>query len=192
MNDMPKHKGCFRFYEDKNVYLKMYDAGKNIKHKQGTTMKNIIKEVGWNPYGNYLKWEVHYKKPHIVLNKGVALYAADLVNPKWTSILKADLITQYKRIIPMKSIKQPTNKANLTSADIVVRQLVEDKINQGQTLKEIKKELYKSISTLPDCLLNINDKKARKRQIKALIDKIEEEDYSKWDLCNKLLEKTKE
>lgn len=192
MNELPKSNGCFRFYQDKNVTLKMYDAGKNIKHKQGTPMKKVIEDVGWNPNYNYLKWEVHYKRPHFVLNKGVGFSVAFLVNPKWVSIFKADLLAQYKRLIPMKSIIMPTSKTDLTSADIVIRQLAEDRINQGQTLNEVKKELYKNISLIPDNLLTINDRKARKRQIKSLIEKIEEEDNSQWDLFDKLSEKINE
>ena len=49
--------------------------------------------------------------------------------------------------------------------------------------------IYKDISSMPDTLLNANDKKARKRQINSLINKIEEEDTSKWDLYNALLER---
>ena len=189
MNDIPKHKGCFRFYEDKNVSLKMYDAGKNIKHKQGTSMKKVIRDAGWNPDGNYLKWEVHYKKPHIALNNGVGFNVASLVNPNRVSIFKSDLLSQYQRLIPMKSIKLPKKKTDLASADIVIRLLVEDRINQGHTLKDTKRMIYKDISSMPDTLLNANDKKARKRQINSLINKIEEEDTSKWDLYNALLER---
>ncbi len=35
----------------------MYDAGKNIQHKQGYAVKEILKNEGWNPTANYLKIE---------------------------------------------------------------------------------------------------------------------------------------
>lgn len=189
MNEIPKSKGCFRYYEDKYVSLKMYDSGKNIKHKQGLTMRKIIEDAGWNPESNYLKWEVHYKKPHLSLNKGVGLVLSDLVNPKWCNRFKLDLLEQYKRLIPMKSIQLPNDKKECSSADIAIQELAEIEINDGYTIPEIKKNLYNRINNYSKELLSDNDKKARKRQLKNLLDRLRFEDKSKWDLYYILFEK---
>lgn len=185
MNEKTKDKGCFRWYEDGTTTLKMYDAGKNIQYKQGLRRKEIIKESGWNPEGEYLKWEAHYLKPE-VLNHGRGILLADLVEPNWESVFKEDLYVQYKRLIPMRSIVTPNKKSELSTADIIVLQLVEGSINEGKTLEEIRKMLYARINSISDDILTKADKDSRKRQIKALLEKIKEEPESKWDLSAQL------
>ena len=190
MNEKPKDKGNFRWYEDKSVSLKMYDAGRNLQHKQGLQRKSIIEESGWNPEGDYLKWEAHYLKPEI-LNHGKGILLADLVNPNWENVFKEDLYLQYKRLIPMKSISTPNKKSELSTADIIVLQLVESSLNEGKNLQEVKKMLYARINSISDDILTKADKDSRKRQIKALLEKIKEEPESKWDLSAKLEETLK-
>lgn len=179
-NEKSKDKGGFRWWNDKNVKLKMYDAGKNIKHKQGLSMKEIIKEEGWSPYSYYLKWEVHYTKPHLALNKGKAIKLADLVNPKWTKNLNENLLIQYKRLNSLRTITPPINKKDISTADILMLDCVEFYINQGYSMNEIKKRLYNRIDTYT--ALSESDKKARKRQISTLTSKLIESEISEWDL----------
>lgn len=188
MSEKDRDKGTFRWWTDKKVKIKMYDAGKNIQHKQGTSMKQIIVDAGWNPNNNYIKMEVHYTKPHQALNKGVAIQLANLVNPKWESTFKEDLFIQYKRLSPMKSLIPPTDRKDISTADIIMFELAESKINEGCSIQETKKILYDRINTFTRTLSE-SDKKARKRQIKALIDKLSEADISEWDLSDALSRK---
>lgn len=185
LNEKPKDKGNFRWWEDKNVCNKMYDAAQNIKKKQGLQRKEILKESGWNPEGEFLKWEAHYLKPEI-LNHGKGLLLADLMNPYWEDIFKEDLYVQYKRLIPMKSLITPTNKKDLSSANIVMLALAEVQINAGENLQEVKKMLYDKINAIPEGVLSKADKDSRKRQIKSLFDKLQESPESEWDLSEKL------
>jgi hypothetical protein len=185
MSYKPKDKGSFRWYEDNTLRLKMYDAGRNILHKQGLQRRSIIEESGWNPEGEYLKWEAHYLRPEI-LNHGLGVRLADLVNPNWENVFKEDLYLQYKRLVPMRSIIIPTNKKELSTADIFAIQLVEDCINEGKTIQEVRKMLYARINSISDEILSKADKDSRKRQIKTLLEKIKEEPESKWDLSSKL------
>jgi hypothetical protein len=126
-----------------------------------------------------------------VLNQGRALILANLVDRHWEEIFKADLYNQYKRLIPMKTIVTPTNKKDLGSADIVLLSLAELQINEGISLEELKKILYDKINSIPDEVLTKADKDSRKRQIKAMLDKIVEEPESRWDLSEKLAEALK-
>lgn len=187
LNEKANDKGHFRWWNDKDVKLKMYDAGKNIKHKQDLPMKKILENEGWNPQGNYLKWEIHYIKPHLTLNKGRAMILADLVNPQWTKNFKEDLFFQYQRLTPLKTIVLPIDKKDISSADIVMLELCETYINEGYSIQEIKKKLYNRINTFK--LLSKSDKKARKRQINHLITKLSESKTSEWDLSDTLSEK---
>ena len=185
LNEKPKDKGNFRWWEDRNVCNKMYDAAQNIKKKQGLQRKEILKESGWNPEGEFLKWEAHYLKPEI-LNHGKGLLLADLMKPYWENVFKEDLYVQYKRLIPMKSLITPTNKKDLSSADIVMLALAEAQINAGENLQEVKKMLYDKINAIPEGVLSKAHKDSRKRQIKSLFDKLQESPESEWDLSEKL------
>lgn len=180
-----KDNGNFTSWQDANVRLKMYDAGKNIEMKQGMSRRDIIEEAGWNPQGYFLKWEAHYLKPN-VLNHGKGVMLADLINPDWQSVFKEDLYTQYQRLIPMANVVEPTSKADLSTAGIFALALVEDSLNESKTLQEVKKMLYNRINSFPDEVLSKSDKDARKRQIKAILDKMREADTSKWDLSQQL------
>lgn len=181
-----RNKDLFRWFEDKWMALKMYDAGRNIQHKQGSTMKGIIQDAGWQPSDNFLKVEVHYKKPEAILNHGKGIILADLLNPTWKDAFSRDLLRQYKRLIPMKTICKPKDKSDLHTLDIFARELVESKINEGVTIQDVKKAIYDRINASP--LLSNADKDARKRQVKATLDKLEESESSEWDLNEKILE----
>lgn len=179
LNEKPKDKGAFRWWEGSNVKLKMYDAGLNIKNKQSIQTKERIFSEGFIPENNYLKWEAHYLKPEL-FNSGRGLLLADLVHPNWIATFKEDLYLQYQRLIPMKSIVIPSNKKDLTSADILMLVLAEASINESVGLGELRKKLYAKINDIP--ALSAEDKKNRKRQIKTLLGKLKEDSSSKWDL----------
>lgn len=185
LNEKQKDKGKFRWWSDKNVSLKMYDAGRNIQMKQGLKRKEIITQSGWEEAGEYLKWEAHYLKPKC-LNKGRGLYLYNLVNPDWHSIFQEDLYLQYKRLIPMKGIITPQDKKDLTTADILLITMVEKAVNEGSTIEELKKLLYAKVNSIPDCVLTKSDKDFRKAQIKKLLNNIKEADISTYDLSGEL------
>ena len=183
MRTNPKDRGGIRYFEDKMLQLKLYDAGRNIKFKQGMTMKGIIKEAGWNPDGYYVKVEAHYKQPHKLLNDGRAIRLANIFLPKWEKRLKEDLFEQYQRLEPMKTIELPTNKSELSSADIILLSLAEVSINQGI---DLKRTLFEKINSIPENILNMEDKKARRRQINKLLERIETAPKSMYDLSDLL------
>lgn len=185
LNEKQKDKGKFRWWSDKNVSLKMYDAGRNIQMKQGLERKEIITQSGWEEAGEYIKWEAHYIEPES-LNKGVGLRLYQLVNPDWHSTFKEDLYLQYKRLIPMKSIITPTSKKDLTTADILIITMAEEAVNEGRTMEELKKLLYAKVNSIPDCVLTKSDKDFRKAQIKKLLNNIREADISIYDLSGEL------
>lgn len=86
----------------------------------------------------------------------------------------------------MRTFETPTSKKNLTTADIFAMVLAGQGINNGKSLEHLKKMLYSHINSIPNEVLNEADKKARKRQVKATLDKLHEEPQSKYDLTEKL------
>lgn len=183
-NPKDKARGTCRSYNDKYAYRKFYDAGRNIKHKQGTSMKKVIEECGWNPNGNYLKFEAHYLKPEVIFNKGVGLMLTDLVNPQREAQFQSDLYSQYKKLIPMKTLSQPTEKADLSTTGIFAMELIENYLNEGKTIDEIRKIIYARINA--SAILSDTDKNARKRQVKKIFDKMQLSEESEWDISNQL------
>lgn len=183
MRENPKDKGGIRYFSDNSLQLKLYDAGRNIMHKQGLTMKGIIKQSGWNPDGEYLKFEAHYKKPHQLFNDGKAIRLADIFSPSWEAILKEDLYQQYQRLNTMKSIEIPNKKNELSSGSIILIALAEIILNKGM---DLKKMLYDRINSIPEGVLSAEDKKARKKHIKTMIEKIEEARSSQYDISELL------
>lgn len=185
LNEKPKDKGKFRWWSDKNVSLKMYDAGRNIEMKIGKHRRDIIRDAGWENVGEFLKWEAHYIKPES-LNKGKGLYLYQLVNPDWDNIFKEDLYLQYKRLIPMKGIITPQDKKDLTTADILTITMVEEAVNEGRTIEQVKKAIYDKINSIANHVLTKPDKDFRKAQVRKLLSNIKEADISTYDLSGEL------
>ena len=185
-NEKGRDQGCFKWWEDSAEKLKMYDARKNILLKQGKERRQVIEEAGWNPEGNYLKFEAHFLKPAL-LNGGKWLPLEELLNPAFYRKLKRTLLEQYKLLAPMKTLQTPTEKKDLSSADIVLLAYVEGFINaEGSSPAEAKKALYRRVNMIPEETLSKADKDSRKRQIKALFAKVKEAPESQWDLTSKL------
>lgn len=181
----PKDKDNFRSFNDKFAERKMYDAGRNIQYKQGIPIKQVIQEEGWNPEGHYLKWEIHYLKPEL-LNHGIGIRLAEIVNPHWEEIFREDIYHQYQLITPMKTLLPPSSKANFSTMDIFAIGLVESMLNEGRTIEEVKKHLYGIVNS--SAILTKSDKDSRKRQINLTLAKLEQSDQSKWDISKKLAE----
>ena len=179
MDEKSKDKGNIRYFNDNNVSLKLYNAGINIQHKQGLKMKDIIQKAGWNPKGNFIKFEILYRKPHLSLNRGKGLLLSDILLPSFEKLMKEDLNNQYQRINKMKSIEIPSTKKELFSSDIILLTLAEIALNQGTDLKKL---IHSFIKAIPEEVLNSEDKKARRKQIKALLEKVHSSCINEFDI----------
>lgn len=186
MNEIGKDRNFFKWWKGKNISLKLYDVNKNINNKQDHKGKQILMDAGWNPLKHYLKWEVHYNKPHLYLNNGIGIKLGDLVKPSFQTLLRKDLIHQYSKLTTMKNLVIPNNKKDLSTADIILWGYAEAMINSNSNINTIKKDLYNRINSISDTILSNSDKKARKRNIKSLIEKLSLEENSKWDISEKL------
>lgn len=183
MEEKSRDKGNIRYFNDSNVSLKLYNAGANIQHKQGLTMKGIIQEAGWNPEDNFLKFESHYKKPYLNLNKGKGFSLSEMLLPSFEKLLKSDLYNQYQRLEKMKSLEIPSSKKELSSGNIILLALAEIAMNQG---KDIKKLIDNYIKSIPENILNQEDKKARRKQIKSMLEKVQTSESNEFDISEQL------
>lgn len=188
LNEKGKDAGAFRWWEDPFVSLKMYDAGKNIKMKQGLQRREVIQQAGYCPTSHYLKFETHYKpKAMPVLNNGLAVLLEDLQKPGFLAHLKQRTIEQYHQLKPMRALESPTSKKDLSSTDIITQAFVETYMKaEGKPMQAAKKELFQRINAFPDTLLTKADKDARKRQINVVFGRLKESESSPWDLTEKI------
>lgn len=186
-----KSENFLRRWEEPNVSLKMYDENRNIKLKQNKSEIEYLRQAGWNPELHYLKWEAHYKRPHLIFNGGSFLKLADLLNPAFQERFREDLLYQYSRLSPFRTVIPPENKKQASTDGILLLTLAETLLNDNIPLPKMKKLIYTKINSFPDSVLSPDDKGARKRQIRPLLKRLEESDTSQWDLLEVLKEKFK-
>ena len=184
-NEKGKDKGKFRWWEDKTKVLKLYDAGRNIKTKQSENRKQVIRNAGWNDDKEYIKFEIHYKKPHLCLNNGRAMKLYCLANPTWEDKLKEDLFVEYQRLNPYKEITMPTDKKQLGTPNIYAHTFTEFAINMDYSPEDVKVLLYNTINNATSTLSK-SDKDARKREVRKIQGTLHNPSQSQWDLQNNL------
>lgn len=177
-NEKKNDKGCFRYWEDKNVSLKMYDAGKNLKNKVAKSIRNRI--TGYNVEAHYLKFEVHYKCPHRVLNDGHEILLFHLLTPQWENKLKEDLYIQYQRLCLTGGLLPPQSIKEISSIDLLVRKYIGDGIVEGKSLVELKKELYDSFKRCS--ILSSDKRKSRQCQYRKAEKKLRFNKTEVYDL----------
>ena len=188
-NEKGEDKGKFRWWKDKDVSLKMYDAGRNIKAKLSEKQRRVIRKAGWDDNKEYIKFEVHYRNPHRYFNRGKAMKLYCLANPEWEDKLKEDLFIQYHRLNPYKEITMPTDKKYFGTAYIYAHAFAEFAVNQDHSLEDIKKTLYNTINDVTNPLSK-SDKDARKREVRKIQNTLSGSSESRWDLSAKLQEAT--
>ena len=189
-NEKGKDNGKFRWWKDKSVSLKLYDAGRNIKAKQSENRKQVIRNAGWDDSKEYIKFEIHYNKPHLSLNKGKSMKLYCLANPEWDARFKEDLVVQYQRLNPYKEITIPTDKKLFGTSNIYAHTLTEFAINMNCSPEDVTGLLYSTINSANN-ILSKSDKDARKREVKKIQGALTNPSESQWDLCNILREAIK-
>ena len=172
--------------------LKLYDAGRNMKYKLDKAIRSQISQAyGYDQGKQYLKIENHYKKPYTVLNKGIRILVNDLLIPEFLQKCKADLLYQYRNIMKTEAILIPKDKKALSAGNIILLAFKEAEGLFNINAEEMINSLLKAI---PEEILNQNDKKARKRQIREMLKKISDSgggirSGNEYDLYSTLEEK---
>lgn len=177
-----KDKGSFRWWTDSDKVLKMYDAGKNVKQKLRPKERDVLAGCGYNPDKNYIKFEVHYKKPERITGRVITL--EDLQSTEFVKILNNDIVRKYQELRPMRTLKPQTDKKKLSALDIVVSAFVEEEMNQGVPMEGVKRKVYRYANSA-GCLTT-PDKDARKATIRRAFGRLAESESSSWDLTEML------
>lgn len=176
-------KGNGKWWEGSAFDVKMYNPKANFQHKVGYKQRRDIE--GYNPDMEYLKFEAHYNKPHL-LNAGRDLLVEDLQCPDCLSNLHTLLLSKYQLLHPMKTLIKPTDKGQLKYQELVTMKLVEVLMNQGMTISEAQREVYRFMDEF-DCLTK-PDKDKRKATARSVFGRLQESEKSQWDLTEKIEE----
>ncbi len=171
-----------KYFDDRIMTFKLYDANKNLKNKLTKGEREKLTSLyNYNPSSNYLKIESHYKKPSISF-KSRHLDIAYLTSDSFQAACKDELINKYGSIMKANSINV-NSKKQLTTSTIPLLILKEYENLLPCNLDELIKQKIKSI---PDNILTKDDKKSRRRQIKANMRRLESVGTCKYDLSKYL------
>lgn len=176
-------RGNGKWWNGRDADIKMYNPKANFHHKVGYKQRKDIN--GYNPKMDYLKFEVHYNKPYL-LNGGRDLLLEDLQSPDCLSRLHTLLLNHYRLLYPMKTLIKPTDKGQLKYQEIVTMKLVEVLMNQGLTIPEAQREVYRFMDEFR--CLSKPDKDKRKATARSVFGRLHESDMSQWDLEEKIEE----
>lgn len=172
-----KDNGNGKWWVGSASNLKLYNPKSNFKGKVSKSKRMEIES--YDPKQNYLKFEVHYNQPHL-LNAGRNLLVEDLQSPHWQTHLGEILLDQYKLLQPMRTLVKPTEKSITRYQELITMQLVEVLMNQGKTIPEIQKDVYRFMDEF-NCLSKANKDK-RKATARKVFGMLRESETSQWDL----------
>ena len=141
-----------------------------MKNKLDKAIRSHLSQAyGYDQGKHYLKIENHYKRPEIALNSGIRILVNDLLVPEFYQKCKADLLSQYRNIMKTETLLIPKDKKALSAGNIILLAFKEAETFFPVNAEEMINSLLKAI---PEEILNQNDKKARKRQIREMLKKI--------------------
>lgn len=174
-----------KYFEDGIIKHKLYDAGVNLKSKLDKAIRDdLSNKYGYDKTKHYLKIENHYKKPEIHF-KHRNLLVNEVLNDNFMTKCKEDLINTYKTIMKLSKVELPTNKKDLNLTNILLVKLKELEIQCGFNTKE---QIELKIKSIPESILNKNDKKARLSGFRKNLNKINGLSESNYDIASKLEE----
>jgi hypothetical protein len=181
---LTQNKLTGKYFKDGIMVHKLYNAGANIKNKLSSTIReDLSNNYGYDKAKNYLKIENHYMKPDVHFKKR-NLYLNEVLSNSFMNECKEDLITTYKSIMKTGIIKLPEDKKDLNAGTIPLIILKE-----LETLFHFNAEelIFMKLKSIPEEILNKNDKKARKAILSSNFDKINNNDnFSNYDITSKL------
>ena len=181
-----KDKGSGKWWDDKNVILKLYDIQSNIRIKK---LQKIVSEVEWySSEVSFLKFEVKFLNPHLI-KQGLAVTLEDLQNQQFIASLDELIMSQYKLLSPMKTFVEQEDKKKNSTIDILLEATMISQQNQGIPICQTKKWLYSLINH--KACLSKSDKGNRKASIRKAFANLQESETSKWDVSEKVAEALK-
>ena len=162
--------------------VKLYSPLDNYREKRLTKAK-YSSLLGVSPEGSYLKIENHYRKPERYFKKMILL--TDFFNPAYQQLFKTDLMDTYRKITKTKAVAIPSDKASLSTGNLILLTLKSIALEYGLDAEECIKEM---LSRVPPEVLTRDDRKARKKHLRKMLKEVGVEGSdSPFDLSEPLL-----
>lgn len=174
-----------KYFNSKDLIIKMYDSGANIKKKLSKEIKHLIQiDKGYNPNVNYLRFEPKYKNPKAFFHRP-DLNINQIFKTDFIYQCKQEIMNKYKAIKKGGYFAYPKDKRNLTLPVIELLALKELGQLYGFNPEEV---LKRQIKAIPEGILSKEDKKNRNRSLRAILKKLDVKDVSEFDLSKELEE----
>ena len=163
--------------ENAELYLRMYDVGKNLRYKcRGMDLQ----EIGLISGKYYLKFEIHYNKPHKSLKRGGILRLRDVFTRQMQEGLKGDIRAYYGQLRRNYVVIPPNDRKTFDTSMIFAVYGLGKAVNSGQSILEAKKDICDMINQNP--AFTKEDKANRRRGVKKVMDKVGDNAIDGWDL----------
>lgn len=157
----PKPYEFGKWFEDKVLRVKLYDAGKRMKQTIDKGIRNQLQaDCGYQPNANYVRIENHHKKPEIRFKQPVRV--VDLVSERFQETVKLDLLQTYQSIVKTPALILPEHLDKPSTSDLYLMALQEVAMQHGLNVEERINNLLRNCQNLTK-----EDVKARRRKIKA-------------------------
>jgi len=169
-NDYRDNKGRIitRNFESLQLRVKLYDVSANFSGKLDRDVKRALQEAYcFDSAKHYLKLENHYKRPTAYFKERIRV--SDLFHPDVQAMLRDDLTACYLQIKKTTSYMMPASKKDLTTPMLILLALKNLEGAYGISAEEL---VLEQVKAFPD-LLTAEDRKARIRQIRALLKRTE-------------------
>jgi hypothetical protein len=162
----------------------MYDVGKNLKGK----CKGVdLQQIGIGSGKHFLKFEIHYNKPHKYLNNGRILRLREVFTQRMQERFKEEIRAYYGQLKRDYVINPPNDRRAFDTSTILALCCVEKAVNSGQSQLETQREIYDKINQT--AVFTDGDKINRRRGVKKVFDKLVGDITDRWDLSGIINEK---
>lgn len=183
-----KHEGNGKYFVKKGQQVvKMYDGHKRMKQVYTKAMReNIYASLNIDSKSNLIRFEKKILRPEAYFKS--SLTVDDILRPDFIHQCNIDLMKTYDNITKIKTLEIPKNKKQLTAATLTLIVAKELELILNIDFNDM---LNKRISSIDNSILSKDDKKARKRQIKANLNKISGKVVNEYDISDQLAESLK-
>ena len=167
--------------------VKMYDAGRRLKQLHSKPMRErILSSLGIDTNDFLIRFEKKILHPGSYFKR--VLTVNDILKHDFIIQCNQDLMDTYDKILKAGCLQLPRNKKQLNTAILPLIVGKELELVYGFNFLEL---LIQRISSIDDCILSKEDKKARKKQIRANAKLISKKGVSEYDLSEQLAESLK-
>ncbi len=182
-----QYKHGIYFKKPGTQVVKFYDAGIRLKQLNSKAKRGeIYSSLGIHPLQRMIRFEKKILHPDRYFKSTVFL--SDLIDHKFIDFCNLDLLETYASMKKLNTLNLPADKKHLSAATIPLILLKELEHQYGFNFED---RIKKTISAIPDIILSKDDKKARRRQIKANLSRISREMSRDYDLSESLLKSLK-